>query len=385
MSLMPAQKISMGNAWLEIDTGLFEQNVHILQGHIGEKTKICITMKADAYGHGIQTLMPSVMKLDIPYIGIANNREARYARDAGYTGKIMRLRSAFIDEIVDALDDDVEELIGCEETATELAGIAYERGRELRFHFALNSGKMSRDGLEVNHEKGKEIARRILGMQKQGLKMVGIRTHFALRDVAAIRSYLSVFQAEAEWIIQQAGISRSDVLLHAANSLATMDVPEAHLDLVRPGRILYGDSNYSQFLQFRTLKSRVAAINEYPAGHGVGYGHGAKLSRDARLANIPVGHSDGYRRNLGNQGHVLIHGQRAAIIGGVSMNTFMVDVTDIPDVRIGDEVVLFGKQGNEEISQEEMEVILGEFLVGTYSLWSRSFNHAPIKKSIIPE
>ena len=272
----------------------------------------------------------------------------------------------------------VEELLGNPETAAQLAEAARQAGREVPFHLALNSGEMNRNGLEVSDEEGKLRALDILALHGQGLKPVGIMTHFALEDLTAIRKGLAAFQADAQALIRRAGMDRSEILLHAANSLLTMELPEAHLDMVRPGRILYGDSSYGQFGKLMSFKSRLAAVNEYPAGSGVGYGHSHILKRASRLANVPVGYSDGYRRAFGNRGHVLIRGQRAPIVGGVSMNTFMVDVTDIPDVSANDEVVLYGRQGRAEVTQAELEEVIKEIMVDMYTPWSQTNPKIPV-------
>ena len=176
------------------------------------------------------------------------------------------------------------------------------------------------------------------------------------------------------WLIDNAGLDRSKLTLHAANSFATLEVPESHLDMVRPGGLLYGDTlpSYTEYRRVMAFKTRVAAVNAYPAGNTVGYDRTYTLKRDSLLANLPLGYSDGYRRVFTNKGYVLVNGQRAPVVGKMSMNTTMVDVTDIPGVKAGDEVVLFGKQGNAEITQAEMEDINGALLADLYTVWGNS-------------
>ena len=329
-------------------------------------------LKADAYGHGISLLMPSVIKAGVPYVGITSNEEAAAVRASGYAGKIMRLRTATRSEIEAALPYRVEELLGNLELAREASAIATAHHAEIRFHFALNSAGMSRNDLELSTDAGKAEALELLKLP--GLRCVGIMTHFPTEDVEGVRAGLAVFNREAAWLISEGSLDRSKLLLHTANSYATLAVPEAHLDLIRPGSILYGDgfTSRTEFHRVMTLKSRVASVSAYPAGNTVSYDRTYTLKRDSRLANIPIGYSDGYRRVFSNKGQVLIRGHRCPVVGRVTMNTMMVDVTDFPDVRPSDEVVLFGKQGADEIRQAELEGIAGALLLDMSTVWAQS-------------
>lgn len=357
------------NAWIEIDTNAFKRNLDTLQEHLGD-TPMCPTMKADGYGHGISLLMPTVIALGIPCVGVTSNEEGRVVRESGYEGRVVRLRAAPLGEMLAGMQYGFEEMLGNLDVARALAEAADSQGATVPFHLALNSGEMNRNGMEVDADK--QQALEILKLKGHGLEPVGIMTHFALEDKAQIKAGVQEFSDDANWLIEQADLDRNDITLHAANSFLTMELPEAHFDMVRPGRILYGDSSYPQFDRLMTFKTRVASVNDYPANSGVVYGHTYTLDRDSKLANIPVGYSDGYRRIFANQGNVLINGQRAPIVGGITMNTFMVDVTDIPDVSANDEVVIFGKQGEEEITASELQDIMDEIMVDMYSVWSQT-------------
>jgi alanine racemase len=230
---------------------------------------------------------------------------------------------------------------------------------------------MSRNGIELKTDAGKADALGLLRLPN--LRIVGIMTHFPVEQVGDVRAGLATFNAESAWVIREGHLDRSKLLLHTANSFATLAVPESRLDLVRPGGALYGDTipSHREYLPVLSFKSRVAAVNAYPKGNTVCYDRTYTLTRDSRLANIPVGYSDGYRRVFSDKAHVLIRGQRCPIVGRVTMNTIMVDVTDLANVRIGDEVVLFGKQGAAEIIPSELEDIAGTILVEVYGLWGR--------------
>ncbi len=152
--------------------------------------------------------------------------------------------------------------------------------------------------------------------------------------------------------------------------IATLTVPESWLDMVRVGGIFYGDTIAStEYKRVMTFKSAIASVNHYPKGNTVGYDRTYTLKRDSVLANIPTGYADGYRRVFSNAGHVLIRGQRVPVLGKTSMNTVIVDVTDLPQVASGDEVVLFGKQGNAQVSAEEVEEISGALFTEMSILW----------------
>lgn len=360
------------NAWIEIDRVAFENNIAALKKQVGANTQICAVMKADAYGHGIDLLMPSVIATGVPCIGIASNEEARIVRENGFTGRLMRVRTATVGEVQDGLRYDMEELVGDLEFAQAIAELARAQGKTLRIHLGLNSAGMSRNGLEMSSAEGKLAAVDIVSTP--GLQVAGIMTHFPFEDRAEVLKGLDKFKEESAWVIEHGKLDRSKLVLHCANSFTTLEVPEAHLDMVRPGGALYGDTvpSHTEYRRVMNFKSRVASVNEYPAGNKVGYDSTFTLPRDSRLANISVGYSDGYRRVFTNKAEVLINGHRAPVVGKVSMNTLMVDVTAIPDVHPGAEVVLFGTQGQEEIAQSELEEFNGALLADLYTVWGNS-------------
>lgn len=370
---LPGQrKAGAFNAWIEIDPAVFESNLRLVEAALVGQPKICAVMKADAYGVGIDLVMPSVIKARIPYVGIASTEEARMVRACGYKGRVMRVRAATLDEIHDALRYKVEELAGNLVQARAMGDSARKRGRTLRVHLALNSAGMSRNGIEMETEQGRQDAEALTRIE--GLQIVGLMTHFPTEERADILQGLDAFKAQTDWLFAHTALRREDVLLHAANSYAVQHIPEAHLDMVRPGGALYGYGGTPKppFAHVASFKSRVVSVQAYPAGDTVSYDRTCVLKRDSLLANIPVGYSDGYRRAYSNKGSMLIRGQRAPVMGNVTMNTTMVDVTDIPGVQAGDEVVLFGKQGDAEITLAEVEQITGVILADQYTVWGTS-------------
>ncbi|WP_332875003.1 alanine racemase [Pseudomonas sp. MF6787] len=350
----------------------FEHNIRTLQTSLADKSKICAVLKADAYGHGIGLLMPSVIKLGVPCVGVASNEEARVVRESGFKGQLIRVRTAALSELEAALPYNVEELVGNLDFAVRASLIAEHHGRPLVVHLGLNSSGMSRNGVEMTTAQGRRDAVAITKVPN--LEVKAIMTHFAVEDAADVRTGLKAFNEQANWLIDVAQLDRSKITLHAANSFATLEVPESRLDMVRPGGLLFGDTvpSFTEYKRVMQFKSHVASVNSYPKGNTVGYDRTYTLKRDSKLANITVGYSDGYRRAFTNKGIVLINGHRVPVVGKVSMNTLMVDVTDVPTVKSGDEVVLFGKQGNVQTTQAEVEDINGALLADLYTVWGNS-------------
>lgn len=361
------------NAWLEIDTKAFGDNLTAMKAHLNGKAKICAILKADAYGNGIDLLMPTIIEHNIPCIGIASNDEARIARLHGYQGIVMRVRSGTPQEIEQGVQYGIQELFGNLNTAKVANDIAKRLGKTIDFHLSLNSGGMNRNGLEMGNAQGKADALTISRLSN--LNLVGIMTHFPVEDADDVKKGLQVFREQSDWLIKTAKLDRNKLTLHAANSFVSLNVPEGWFDMVRPGGIIYGEPVYErpEYQYIMSFKTKVASVNFYPKGSTVGYDRTHTLERDSYLANLPMGYSDGYRRVFTNKGTVLIAGQRAKVVGKVSMNTTMVDVTDFYDqVKVGDEVVIFGKQGKEEITQAEVEEINDALLADLYTIWGNS-------------
>ncbi|MFT3763599.1 MAG: alanine racemase [Pseudoxanthomonas sp.] len=372
LGLSGKRRAGTPNAWIEVDPAVFDDNLRRVQAAVVGGARICAVMKADAYGIGIDMVMPGILKARVPYVGIASNEEARMVRACGFRGRLMRVRAATLDEVEDALPYKVEELLGNLAAAQAVAGLARRRGRTLHVHLALNSAGMSRNGIEMSVEQGRRDAAALAGIPQ--LQIVGMMTHFPTEDRADILQGVEAFKQQTAWLFANTALRREDVILHAANSFAVQHIPESHLDMVRPGGALYGYGGTPKppFEHVATFKSRVASVQAYPAGDTVSYDRTYTLKRDSLLANVPVGYSDGYRRAYSNKGAMLIRGRRAPVVGNVTMNTTMADVTDIPGVQAGDEVVLFGRQGEERITQAEIEELSGVILADQYTIWGNS-------------
>ena len=356
------------NGWIEVDSAAFETNIDTLRGLIGP-SRLCAVMKADAYGNGIALLIPSIIAKRVTDVAITSNDEARVARQLGYRGRLYRIRLATPEEMEDGFRFNIIEAIGNPEAAARLAAMWQRRkpGRALPVHLALNAGGMSRNGVELSTGYGKADARAMLALKS--LKISGAMTHYPSEEAPDILAQLARYKQDLAWL-QGEGLPAAGLLRHTANTFAALLHPETRLDMVRVGGAIYGDPGSvktSAFMPVPAIKSRVAAVNHYPAGQTVAYDRTFRLERESWLANIPIGYSDGMRRGFShanrpefpvdsrNHSEVLIRGRRAPIVGRVTMNTMMVDVTEHRDVRLDDEVVLFGPQGTDRITQAEIE------------------------------
>lgn len=367
-TLPTKQAIQQSNSWLEVDLSQFKANIDQFKSHIKAGTKICAVMKADAYGNGIYGLMPTVLEQQIPCVAIASNSEARAVRDSGFKGQLMRVRSASLGEIEQSLGLDVEELIGSHEQAKFIAELGMNQNKKINVHLALNDGGMGRNGIDMSTNKGKSEALDIA--TQPNLNIVGIMTHFPNYNADEVRVKLKSFQSSSAWLIKEADLKREELILHVANSYTALNVPEAQLDMVRPGGVLYGDlPTNPEYPSIVSFKTRIASLHHLPAGKTIGYDSTYTTKEDSILANLPVGYSDGYPRKMGNKADVIINGQRAKVVGVTSMNTTVVDVTDIKGIYQGQEVTLFGKQKSTQISAGEIETNSQLIFPELYTIW----------------
>lgn len=360
------------NSYIEVDIKAFQSNIKQVKKLLENKSKICAVMKADAYGNGIETLLPTIKSEKISCVGVTGNAEIKLLRNLKYRGEILRIRTATLGEIKNAVKYGVTETVGNLTQAQAINNIAKNQVKKIPIHINLNSAGMDRNGVDMSTEEGKKEAVEIA--KQPYLKITGIMTHYPMEDIQSIKIGLAKFQEDSSYLIKAAKLDRKNLILHTANSTATLNVLESRLDMVRPGALIYGDQTIENqgYQQVTSFKSSVAAINSYPKGSKIAYDGTYTLTRDSKLANIPLGYSDGYLRSFSNRGKVLIRGHKVPVVGRITMNTFMVDVTDFPDIEMNDEVVLFGKQCREEITQNEVEEITGMIMAEVIAIWGNS-------------
>src|SRR5271154_6690089 len=317
-------------------------------------SKLCVVMKANAYGHGLEALAPVAVEAGADMIGICTNPEAETIRRLGLKIPLLRLRMALEAEMEESVRElDIQEQVGSPETAAWLSAAGVRRDRPVDVHLDIDTG-MGRSGFFPEQI---DTIRQVMSLP--GLRIAGVMSHFPTADSSEL-AQTSAQVERMERFCAELPLPES-VLVHTHNSAATVRLTEQRRAMVRVGAACYGVRTSSEFenpaelkpaMSFRTW---VAQLRDVPKGHTVGYGGKFTTARDSKIASLPVGFGEGYPRALFNKGIVLIHGKRCPVIGRVSLNMLTIDVTDLDsEVRLGDEVVLIGSQGGEKITFEEM-------------------------------
>ncbi|PUB12731.1 alanine racemase [Yoonia sediminilitoris] len=361
-------QMSEPSAWCLIDRDRISRNLELALGLLPQGVRFCAVLKADAYGHGIAQVVPLLREQGVPCIGITSNAEARAVRAAGFTGTMIRLRAATPQEIKGALKDGVEEQVGSLATARQLRAIHGAAKTISGLHLALNADGMSRDGLEIATKAGQQECLQIL--DEIGQRIVGVCTHFPANDPEPLQESAALFTQQVSWVCDNSQLERSALLSHAGSTLTLLSGVPVGTDMYRCGAILYGFLKPELgFLPTMELQARVVQVGDYPAGSSVGYDRDSRLEADRRLACISIGYAGGYGRIAQDRGAVLIRDQLAPVLGKVSMNTIVADVSDIAAAQIGDVATVFGGSGPQAIGPDRATAQFGTILPDLFSDW----------------
>lgn len=333
-------------------------NLEEMHKNINKNTKIVAVIKTDGYGHGALPIAKAIEHVDYLWgYAVATVDEAMMLIDDGRKKPILVLGVSFPEHFDAIIRNDIRACVCDYETAKKLSDIAVAKNKNCHIHIKIDTG-MSRIGFQVNEE----TADIILQISKlPNINVEGIFTHFANADDAdksATFTQMDLFNQMCDML------SRRDVFIpikHCSNSAGIVDIPEANMNMVRAGIILYGlwpsDDVNKRNMALRpvmSLKSHISYLKELEAGRKISYGGTYETTKSQLIATVPVGYGDGYARSLSNKGYVLIRGQKAPICGKVCMDQFMVDVSHIEGVRVGDAVTLLGRDGSEVITMEEL-------------------------------
>ena len=341
--------------WAEIDLAALERNLHLIRASLPPHMRYVAVVKADAYGHGLPQTAARLMHAGADLFGVANLAEAAAIRELSPDWPILLLSPLLPDEDRYVIDYDVAATVSSAEEVARLDTAGRAAGREVTVHLKIDTG-MGRLG--VWHEEAPALYRKIC--DSKNLKLAGVFTHFSSPDDDA------AFTAEQRRRFLAAlnkceGIDLAALFVHADNSagLETIEVA-GPFNAVRVGLLQFGilphtgsllsDVKAVPVFSFRT---RVGLVKRLPAGTGVSYGRTHVLTRDTTVAILTAGYGDGLPRAASNRGYVLIRGQRCPVLGRVTMDQTIVDVTAVADVCAGDEVVLIGRQSDAEISLTE--------------------------------
>ncbi|HZW04384.1 MAG TPA: alanine racemase [Anaerolineaceae bacterium] len=341
--------------WAEVDLDAIAHNVRAFCRHAGPAVDVFAVVKANAYGHGAVRVARAALEAGATRLAVHRAIEGVELRRAGIDAPVLVMGYTPPQAAELVVRWGLTPSLITFEFAQALSAAAAAGGVRAPVHLKIDTG-MSRYGLLPDEVV--DFARALTALP--ALELEGIFTHFATADAAELthtRAQLAVFEGVLA-ALRQAGIEPP--LAHACNSAAAMRLPEAHLNAIRPGIALYGMDPSSEWPPLfdlepaLTLKSRVSRVRDLPGGAGISYGRTYVTPGPERVALVPVGYGDGYHRILSNRSQVLIGGQRAPLRGRVCMDQFVVDVSAIPGVAQGDEVVLVGRQGKEHIRAEEV-------------------------------
>lgn len=341
--------------WAEVDLDTIAHNARLLKERAGSGCELMVAVKANAYGHGAVPVSRAALAGGASRLAVSRTEEGIELRRSGIDAPILLLSYTLPCESDAIVHEDLTPTINSEPQAESLSDAATTQGKSLPVHVKVDTG-MSRYGLLPN-----EVLDFVSFLHDlPGLVLEGLYTHFAVADLpdkTFTRRQFHAFQ-DVDQALEANGFSFP--VKHVSNSAATIDLPEMALDMVRCGIALYGlrpSADLKPAVELRpalALKSRVARVRTLPAGASISYGCTYVTKKSTRVALVPVGYGDGYHRMMSNRGAVLVQGKRAPILGRVCMDQFVVDVSDVPDVRLHDEVVLIGQQREEHIAAEEV-------------------------------
>lgn len=345
--------------YASIDLDAIYDNVKNLKANTKDGTKVIAVIKTDGYGHGAVPIAKTVDELVWGY-AVATCDEGQILRENGITKPILILGYTHPSQFEILVNEDIMAAIYDIEDAKQLSDVAHKLGKKAKVHIKIDTG-MSRIGFSVSEQSIEEI---VTISKLEGIEINGIFTHFFASDEIDKKRAYKQYE-KFNYVIDKLKENGMEIpVKHCSNSAAIIDMPDVNMDCVRAGIALYGmypseevDKSKVLLKPAMSIKSHIIHLKELEAGVGIGYGATFVTTAKTKVATVPVGYGDGYKRSLSNKGYVIIRGQKAPIIGRVCMDQFMVNVTDINDVEKGDLVTLLGKDGDCEITAEEMASI----------------------------
>jgi len=341
--------------WAEIDLDAIAFNAAGLKARAGGKAELMVTVKANGYGHGAAPVARAAIEGGATRLAVHRALEGVQLRQAGITAPILVMGYTLPAESERIVRWHLTPTVNSQPQAESLSAAAVATGKKLPIHVKVDTG-MGRYGLLPGEVL--DFVRFLSDLP--GLVLEGLYTHHAVADLADKIFTRHQFSIYSDVVKQLEAAGFTLPLKHVSNSATTLDLPEMALDMLRCGIALYGlhpSDEVEPAIPLRpalTLKSRVVRVRTLPAGASISYGRTYITDKPTRVALVPVGYGDGYHRILSNRGAVLIHGQRAPIVGRVCMDQFVVNVSHIPAVQLHDEVVLIGRQGEGHIPAEQV-------------------------------
>ncbi|MFH1355242.1 MAG: alanine racemase [Candidatus Omnitrophota bacterium] len=340
--------------WAEISLANLAYNYRQIKNLLKPGTKIMVTIKADAYGHGLIPVAKRLVKSGADYLGVASIDEGIKLREGNIKIPLLILGLVSKKNIKALFKYNLRPTVCDEDLADALNKMASELKKPIKVHIKIDSG-MGRIG--ILYRDAERVIKKISNLKF--IRIEGIFTHLAAADTNRkfTLHQLKLFN-NLMLALNKSGINIP--LIHAANSIGILDYKQSHFNLVRPGLVIYGlypKKNLKIKLRpVLNLKTRIIYVKRVPAGYGISYGHDYVTRKETNIVTLPIGYGDGYPRNLSNCAPILIRGNRFRISGRICMDQIMVDVGNMP-VKAGEEVVLIGAQAGKRITAEELAAL----------------------------
>lgn len=353
--------INIRPVWAEVDLDAIKYNMREIS-KLAKGKEIIAVVKADAYGHGAIDIAPIALECGAKKLAVAVITEALELRRNNINAPIVILGCTPITLAKDLLYQDIEQTVISYEYAEALNEVAKEGKTKLPIHIAVDTG-MGRIGFLPNGESLDEIQKI---SKLENLKITGVFSHFATADEED-KEYTELQEFKFKDFIDKLKDRGIDLgQKHIFNSAAIMDLDDSHFDAIRPGIILYGyypsndvKKNNLKLKPALTLKSNVVHVKTLPKGEYISYGRKFVTERESIIATLPIGYADGYTRLLSHKAKVIINGQLAPVVGNICMDQCMVDITDVPNVKVGNEVILIGQEGNSKFNADDIAELIG--------------------------
>lgn len=349
-------------AWVEVNMTHLEENYKGIRGLLGQRTKFCAIVKADAYGHGAVEVARALSEYGAEYLGVATLSEGIHLRENGIRLPILILGYTEPIHWQQVIDYDLIQTVISLEQAREIQTRAADYGKRMKVHLKVDTG-VSRLGFLEGKPGVIEEMLQVCAIPQ--LEIDGVFTHFALADQKDKAYTYDQFQRFMNLVQALEARGATLGIKHVCNSAATIDLPEMHLDMVRVGIALYGlppsqevNLDRVKLKPVMALKAKIVHVKELPPNRGISYGHTYKTQGTRTIITIPVGYADGYSRGLSNRGHVLLHQQEIPLVGTICMDQMMADVTGTSP-KVGDEIVLMSNDPNSQLTATHLADLMG--------------------------
>lgn len=355
--------------WAEIDTSALVHNLNTIKS-LSPKSKIMAVVKANSYGHSAPDTAPVLQKNGADSFGVSNIEEALQLRECGIIKPILILGYTPVEMVKELSDNNISQCVYSREYAEMLSKSAKENNVTIKIHIKLDTG-MSRLGFDCRNKNLIGCEDAIYSAKLPNFYLEGVFTHFASSDRCKDRDdgfTDAQFKRFSDSLDEFKKSGLSPEICHCCNSAGLILDDDKTLDMCRAGIILYGlypsPEVKADLIPVMSLKSVVSMIKSISKGDTVSYGRTFTAQNDMKIATVTAGYADGYPRSLSNKGYVIVGGHKAKIVGRVCMDQFCIDVSDIPNVNIGDEVVLFGKELSVDILADICGTINYEIVCG---------------------